>query len=104
MCAKELNLSEDEISRIYPDAWRNPTGNLKCFGKCFVEKKGTLKDGVIQPIWFTQINANYDNETASAFVNKCSSIKAEDSCEMARQFMICNDDTMAEIRRNRQQI
>jgi len=96
VCAKEVNLSEEEMSKVKVKDFKNPTENMKCFANCFFEKTGFLKEGVIQSEQIRNKLASFigEEKTRDA-LDKCSSIKGENKCDTAFKLHECFEEFRA---------
>ncbi|XP_030567608.1 general odorant-binding protein 56a [Drosophila novamexicana] len=89
-CAKEVNLTEEEVSKVKAKDFKSPSENIKCFANCFFEKVGTLKDGVVQEeVVLKKLGALIGEEKTREALTKCGGIKGENNCDTATKLHEC---------------
>ncbi|XP_075166919.1 general odorant-binding protein 56a-like [Haematobia irritans] len=97
-CAKQENISEEEASKLRTKDYTNPSKNLKCFGTCFFEKVGTLKNDEIQEdVVLEKLAPLIGEEKTKKALDKCRGIKGEDRCDTGFQIYQCFETAKAEI-------
>ncbi|XP_005188768.1 general odorant-binding protein 56a-like [Musca domestica] len=97
-CIKQENITEEEATKLRNKDFANPSHNLKCFGTCFFEKVGTLKDSVIQEdVVLKTLGSIIGEEKTKKALDKCRDIKGEDRCDTGFQLYQCFEAAKAEM-------
>lgn len=95
-CVKQENVTEEEATRLRNKDFANPTENMKCFGTCFFERVGTLKDGQVQEdVVLQKLGALVGEEKTKTVLNKCKGIKGESRCDTGFQIYKCFEESRA---------
>ncbi|XP_073813577.1 general odorant-binding protein 56a-like [Musca autumnalis] len=97
-CVKQENITEEEANKLRNKDFSDPSQNLKCFGTCFFEKVGTLKDSVIQEdVVLKTLGSIIGEEKTKKALDKCRDIKGEDRCDTGFQIYQCFEAAKAEV-------
>ncbi|TMW43906.1 hypothetical protein DOY81_011017 [Sarcophaga bullata] len=97
-CVAQENVSEEDATRLRNKDFANPSENMKCFGTCFFERVGTLKDGQVQEdVVLQKLGALVGEEKTKAVLNKCKDIKGESRCDTGFQIYKCFEESKAEL-------
>lgn len=63
---------------------------MKCFGTCFFEKVGTLKDGQVQEdVVLQKLGSLIGEEKTKEILNKCKDIKGANRCDTGFKIYEC---------------
>ncbi|XP_065369200.1 general odorant-binding protein 56d-like [Calliphora vicina] len=96
-CAKQENVSEQEATKVRNKEFANATPAMKCFGACFFEKVGILKDSVVQKdVVLELLVPHYGNENVTKALEKCENKKGADRCETGFKVYECIENERAE--------
>lgn len=97
-CAAQENLSDEEATKLRNKDYSNPTKTTKCFGTCFFEKVGTLKNDEIQEaVVLEQLTPFIGEEKTKMILEKCRGVKGEDHCDTGFQVYQCFENARAEL-------
>lgn len=97
-CIKQEKVSEEEATKLRNKDFNNPTPAMKCFGTCFFEKVGTLKDGVVQEaVVLEKLAPTYGEEKVKAALAKCKDVKGSDRCDTGFKLYECFEKAKAEL-------
>ncbi|TMW41601.1 hypothetical protein DOY81_013319 [Sarcophaga bullata] len=89
-CVAQENISEEDAARLRSKDFANPSENMKCFGTCFFEKVGALKDGQLQEdVVLQKLSPLVGEDNAKTSLNKCKDVKAEGRCENGYKIFEC---------------
>ncbi|XP_075168195.1 general odorant-binding protein 56a-like [Haematobia irritans] len=96
-CVIQEKLTEEETTKLRNKDYANPSMNLKCFGTCFFEKVGTLKNNEIQEdVVLEKVTPILGEEKTKIALEKCRGIKGEDRCDTGFQIYQCFENFKAE--------
>nr|5DIC_A Chain A, Odorant-binding protein [Phormia regina] len=97
-CVKQEKVSEEEATKLRNKDYANPTPAMKCFGTCFFEKIGTLKDGVVQEaVVLEKLSPHFGEEKVKAALDKCKNIKGADRCDTGFKIFECFEKAKDEL-------
>uniref|UniRef100_A0A1I8PIV0 Uncharacterized protein n=2 Tax=Stomoxys calcitrans TaxID=35570 RepID=A0A1I8PIV0_STOCA len=97
-CVIQEKLTEEETTKLRNKDYANPSQNLKCFGTCFFEKVGTLKNDEIQEdVVLEKLSPIIGEEKTKKALDKCRGIKGEDRCDTGFQIYQCFETAKAEM-------
>lgn len=97
-CIEQEHVTEEEAEKLRNKDFANPSMNLKCFGTCFFEKVGTLKDSVVQEdVVLAKLGSILGEEKTKAILAKCKDVKGEDRCDTGFKIYECFESTKAEL-------
>ncbi|KAI8123921.1 General odorant-binding protein 56a [Lucilia cuprina] len=97
-CIKQENVSDADAEKLRKKDFANPSKNLKCFGTCFFEKVGTLKDSEVQEdVVLAKLGSILGEEKTKAILAKCKDVKGEDRCDTGFKLYECFESAKAEV-------
>nr|AID61309.1 odorant binding protein [Calliphora stygia] len=97
-CVKQENVSEEEATKLRNKDFANATPGMKCFGACFFEKVGILKDNVVQEdVVLAKLVPHYGEENVKKVMEKCKNEKGADRCETGFKIYECVEKAKAEL-------
>ena len=97
-CVAQENVSEEDAARLRSKDFANPSENMKCFGTCFFERVGTLKDGQVQEdVVLQKLGGLIGEEKTKTVLDKCKDIKGEGRCDTGFQIYKCFEEFKAEL-------
>ncbi|KAM7343547.1 general odorant-binding protein 56a-like [Cochliomyia hominivorax] len=97
-CVKQENVSEEDATRLRNKDFANPSEAMKCFGTCFFEKVGTLKDSQIQEdVVLQKLGALIGEEKTKTVLDKCKDIKGENRCDTGFKIYECFESYKTEL-------
>lgn len=68
----------------------NPSQAVKCFGACYGEQIGTLKDGVLQEdVVLQKLAPIIGEENLRSKIIKCKDVKGSDYCDTVFKLIQC---------------
>lgn len=71
---------------------------MKCFGTCFFEKVGALKDGQLQEdVVLQKLSPLAGEDKAKAALDKCKSVKGEGRCDNGHKIYECFQEAKVEL-------
>uniref|UniRef100_A0A1L8EDP4 Proteinral odorant-binding protein 56d n=2 Tax=Haematobia irritans TaxID=7368 RepID=A0A1L8EDP4_HAEIR len=86
---QEKSTTEDSVA-LTRGQFSGLSKNAKCFVKCFFEKAGFMKDGVVLPDVLTEkLGPNVGEDKLKAIMGKCNSVKGSDKCDTAFKLFEC---------------
>ncbi|XP_065368075.1 general odorant-binding protein 56a-like [Calliphora vicina] len=97
-CIKQENVSDADANKLRQKDLANPSQNMKCFGTCFFEKLGTLKDGKVQEdVVLTKLGAIIGEDKTKTVLAKCKDVKGADRCDTGFKLYQCFESAKAEV-------
>ncbi|XP_023302697.2 general odorant-binding protein 56h-like [Lucilia cuprina] len=102
-CREETQVSEDELNSFFENYEKQPQESIMCFLKCYMEKKGYLKNGVIDETaakeFLLSIPEFKDQEEAiNKSIDDCKNEKGSSECETAYLITKCMTEHEAMIK------
>ncbi|XP_065368484.1 general odorant-binding protein 56a-like [Calliphora vicina] len=96
-CVKQENVSEEDVTKLQKKDLSNATPGMKCFGACFFEKVGILKDSVVQEdVVLKKYAPYYGEENVKKVLEKCKNEKGADRCDTGFKIYECAEKATAE--------
>ncbi|KAI8123922.1 General odorant-binding protein 56a [Lucilia cuprina] len=97
-CVKQENVSEEDATRLRNKDFANPSAAMKCFGTCFFEKVGTLKDSEVQEdVVLAKLGSLIGEEKTKEVLHKCKDIKGDDRCDTGFKIYECFENYKAQL-------
>ncbi|XP_065368181.1 general odorant-binding protein 56a-like [Calliphora vicina] len=97
-CVKQENVSEEDATKLRNREFANASPSMKCFGTCFFEKVGTLKDSQVQEeVVLQKLGALIGEEKTKEVLHKCKDIKGEDRCDTGFKIYECFESYKAQL-------
>nr|BAS69460.1 odorant-binding protein 19 [Delia platura] len=97
-CVKQENVSDEDVQKLKSKDFANPSKNMKCFGACFFEKAGVLKDNEVQEaVVMEKLGSIIGEANAKAVLDKCKNVKGEDRCETGFKIFACAEAEKAKL-------
>ncbi|XP_065368241.1 general odorant-binding protein 56a-like [Calliphora vicina] len=97
-CIKQENVSDEDANKLRQKDFANPSQNLKCFGTCFFEKVGTLKDSQVQEdVVLAKLGSILGEEKTKTILAKCKDVKGADRCDTGFKIYECFESAKAEV-------
>ena len=98
-CIVAVELNEEELKKVLTHDLTDPTQNIKCFGNCFFEKAGILKNGVVQKqVALEKLISIVGADNAKAVMEKCKGLKGAENCETAHKLLQCLSEAKEELK------
>lgn len=89
-CVKQEKVSENEASKLLNQNLINPSNAMKCFGTCFFERIGTLKNDVVQEsVVLQKLSPIVGEDKIKAFLKNCKNVKGFERCDTGFKLFQC---------------
>lgn len=96
-CVAQEKVDETEFRKMAGGKIENPSENLKCFSKCFLEQHGLLSAGKLNEqkimAFLNGLPAEKKDMYIAAF-NKCKTKTGASECDTAYQYMVCMEENV----------
>ncbi|XP_065368077.1 general odorant-binding protein 56d-like [Calliphora vicina] len=96
-CAKQEKVSQEDATKLRNKEFANATPGMKCYGACFFEKVGILKDSIVQEdVVLDLLVPHYGKENVTKALEKCGNKKGADRCDTGFKVYECIENARAE--------